>query len=98
MHTARLVVRIADSIIKSDEVDYLTDTITCDQRKYLGTQVTLSSVTIPVLSIGYSTVMTEDTQTVLDAAIAVLQELADEYAANTVEPIRANREYKVSVE
>ena len=30
-------------------------------------------------------VMTEDTQTLLDAAIAVLQELADVYAADTVD-------------
>ena len=66
---------IADSIIKSDGVDYDTDATTRDNRKYLGTQVTLSSGTI--LSILYSMVMTEDTQTLLDAAIAVLQELAD---------------------
>ena len=58
-----------------------TDATTCDHRKYVGTQVTLSSGN--VLSIGYSMVMTEDTQTLLDAAIAVLQELADVYAADT---------------
>ena len=74
---------IAESIIKSDGVDYHTDATTRDHRKYLGTQVTLSSGN--VLSIGYSMVMTEDTQTLLDAAIAVLQELADVYAADTVE-------------
>ena len=39
---------IADSIIKSDGVDYHTDATTRHHRKYLGTQVTLSSGNIPV--------------------------------------------------
>ena len=48
-----------------------------DHKKYIGCQATLS--TGRTLSMGYTTVCTENTDTLLDVAIAVLRELADVY-------------------
>ena len=64
---------ITDAIKSAEVFDMHNDGTTRDHRKYLGTQVTLSDRR--VMSLGYTTVQTEDAQTLLDCAVALLQEL-----------------------
>ncbi|XP_041362472.1 uncharacterized protein LOC121378388 [Gigantopelta aegis] len=68
---------IADSIMKSDRFDMHSDGTSRDHRKYIGSQATLSSGNI--FSMGYTTVCTEDTKTLLDISVTLLKELADIY-------------------
>jgi aubergine-like protein len=77
-------VHIADSMLTSSGYDMHSDGTTRDHRKYLGSQITLADGN--VMSMGYTMVMTEDTETLLDAAITaaitILQELADIHGSN----------------
>ena len=68
---------LTDTILKSDGFDLHTDGTSRDHRKYVGNQATMSSG--EVLSMGYTLVATEDTETLLDVATSLLRELADVY-------------------
>ena len=72
--------------LQSTKYDLHTDGTGRDGRKWVGNQATLASG--DVMSMGYSTVVTEDTETLVDVAVSLLQELGDVFAENDDEKNR----------
>ena len=68
---------IANNIDTAENFDLHSDGTTKDHIKYMGHQLTLSSG--QSLSTGFTTVFKEDTPTLLEVAIDLLQELCDIY-------------------
>jgi aubergine-like protein len=71
---------LAETILEADGFDLHTDGTSRSDRCYVGNQATIS--TGLVMSFGYSMVVTEDTETLLDLATRLLMELSDVYTAD----------------
>ena len=70
--------QVAEEIISSEKWDLHGDGTSRDHQKILGNQVTLD--TGKTLSVGFVSVATEDSSTLLDNSIAMMDELSDIYS------------------
>lgn len=79
-------VQAAEQILASENVTLHTDGTSRSGNKIVGQQITLDNGT--TLNLGLKTVATEDSETLLEITISILQELSDVYADEETNKIK----------